>query len=297
MARLFLPLTLSLTLLLTSCRAESPTPIQVPERTGSASSLLIGLKLDSARGPNAEGVLPVESSPSFTVRVRGDVGEAADEQKLSVSALLDFRHPVTLEGKRRQDMLIDDGGSVEASWHLDVVALPPGRHCLLIFVSGDAKKAIETSGAYNSVSSLYELQVGQGPDYCDGARAMPEDVHEDVFDAYHSCGYPVISASKEEPFLRRHASTDDPRWLITPRCSSQVKIAFVRDGVLQGASDKQQPISAPSYREDQKGWVFALGTLQSGAWTCAVVQRQHDRSSGQDQEASNTATCEPVLVR
>jgi hypothetical protein len=276
-------------------------PSQPSSFTGTDEGVLLGVKFvaEGARTVGRAGqVLAVGAAPEMRVILLGNILGGSDAQSrtaavgVHVSVLLDYQDPLTMRGLRRRTAIVRSGTQQRWEWQLDSVQLAEGRHCLLIVASEDGAAVIEHQLPHHATAGLYEIDVGDAePDHCQGAGRSPLSVEARVFDVYDGCSFPVLSPTPDEVAVRRSMAYGEDLWLIAPRCRSEVKIALVHDGLVQGRNDLVEPISAP-VNDLSKGWVFALHGLSKGVWSCVVAQRAPVGAA----DLNTTAHCPPVQI-
>lgn len=268
--------------------------------TGTPNGVLLGVKLEAedSQDVGRQGqVLAVSKTPRVRITLSGNLLPATTSELSSskvgidVSALLDFRQPLKLDGRTKRTAVIESGERRQWEWELDPVTLAEGRHCVLVTAIEDGNAVINKQLPSHSGAGFYELQVGTGPDYCKGQARSPLPVDGSLFQVYAGCSFPVLSPKPDSISVRRSMRRGEDLWLITPRCQKEVKIAIILDGTVQGVEDQVPSISAP-VDPQTGGWVFPLPRLDTGVWTCVAVQR----SPLQSQELANIGVCPPVLI-
>lgn len=189
-----------------------------------------------------------------------------------VSALLDYRTPVTVAGRLRSTYIRRGKGEREVVLDLGLQRLQSGRHCLLVSVVEDATYVVRGQYGNGSGATLFPILVGASSrDHCRAPTATkgvePWDLPSDI-----GCrGEPVMSTSPQELILRRRPPPGTRLWAQISGCSGETVVAFVRDGRLQGPDDLIPPFSVPTTRQ-KPHFQLALPPLPPGGWHEVAIQ-------------------------
>ncbi len=189
----------------------------------------------------------------------------------TISALLDFRVGIPLDGERTKRFRHHGPDPVTRQVRLGIPPLAPGRHCLMIAVAEDASAVVANQSPDHTTVLALPVSVGGGSDnYCDDVELVDDQVARPKRHvAGNRCAFPVLGPDADGLTLKRQLDSGEKVYAAIPLCGERTTAVFMHNEVL--VADGPFALSSPaSGRAERRIRIRELGVLPTGSWRLAL---------------------------
>lgn len=208
-----------------------------------------------------------------------------------ISALLDHRELVKVEGSAAELFAIGAAEPTIARLGVTLPRLSEGRHCLLVSVSEAPAVAVREQLPDHAVATMFQVISGTAKtDHCFGGKRRRVELQALASEIRPDCSLPMLSPAPDELLIRREVQVGDKLWAVAGRCAARATVVLAKDGVLQAAGSSFAPIFVP--KTSPASVKIPLPEFPKGDWQLIAIQ---DAPTWRDW--AKAAASEPVVVK
>lgn len=267
---------------------NGPRPPAEPASTGFRGGVLTGMRLVVAgQSGRSTFKVPDEANGDSQLDLVVDVQDAdCDDEddarrcvapedavlQFTVSATMDLRRVVRVDGGRSASLLQEGAERRQHELKLGLPDLSDGRHCLLVAMVEDPAPLVREQFADHSVARAYTVNVGTSrTDHC-RAEPVRESVVAPTVPGGEFCTVSVVGPSKAGLEIRRQVNAGTDLFASLSTCGDSSSGAYVRDGVLQ-TDGPFAPFTLDAGGEQQELRIVPVPQLESGSLSLVSIQQ------------------------